>query len=65
MDVSQKTNQNKPKQKYKISKIQSTELKTVNKVKCPNENASVLLEMEKKAITSGDRRRDLGRKVNG
>jgi hypothetical protein len=37
----------------RIPKIQSTELKKVNKLKCPSEDASVLLGREKKAITSG------------
>ena len=43
----------KRKKKYRIPKIQSTELKKVNKLKCPNEDASVLLGREKKAITIG------------
>ena len=43
----------KPK-KYRIPKIQSTELKKVNKLKCPSEKASVLLGREKKAITNGE-----------
>ena len=46
------------KQKYRIPKIQSTELKKVNKLKCPSEDASISLGREKKAITSG--RRDGG-----
>ena len=33
-------------------KTQSTELKKVNKLKCPSEDASVSLGREKKAITS-------------
>jgi hypothetical protein len=62
-----KTNQpNKQKQKlYRIPKIQYTELKKLNKLKCPSENSSVLLGREKKAITSGEGRRDLGGKVEG
>ena len=47
MDISQK-------KKYRIPKIQSTELKKVNKLKCPSEDASVPLGREKKAITSGE-----------
>jgi hypothetical protein len=42
-----------------------TELKKVNKLKCPSEDASIPLGREKKAITSGKGRRDLGRKVDG
>ena len=34
-------------------------------MKCPNEDASVPLRGEKKAITSGDGGRDLGGKVDG
>ena len=76
MDISQKTKQNKNKNNpqtttiktnkqkpYRISKIQSTELKKVNKLKCPSEDASVPLGREKKAITSGEGGRDLGGKV--
>ena len=48
MDISKK------KKKYRIPKIQSTELKKVNKLKCPSEDASVPLGREKKAITSGE-----------
>jgi hypothetical protein len=43
----------KPK-KYRIPKIQSTELKKVNKLKRPSEDASVPHRREKKAITSGE-----------
>ena len=50
---------------YRIPKIQSTELKKLNKRKCPSEDASVPLGREKKAITSGEGGRDLGRKVDG
>jgi hypothetical protein len=46
-----KTKQNT--QKYQIPKIQSTELKKVNKLKCPIEHTSVPLGREKKTITSG------------
>ena len=78
MDISQKTKQNKNKNNpqtttiktnkqkpYRISKIQSTELKKVNKLKCPSEDASVPLGREKKAITSGEGGRDLVGKVEG
>jgi hypothetical protein len=41
-----------------------TELKKVNKLKCPSEDTSVPLGREKKAITSGERGRDLGGKVD-
>jgi hypothetical protein len=42
-----------PPKKYRILKIQSTELKKFNKLKCPSEDASVPLGGgEKKAITS-------------
>jgi hypothetical protein len=50
---------------YRIPKIQSTELKKFNKLKCPREDASVPLGREKKAITSGERWRELGGKVDG
>ena len=55
---------NLKKKKYRISKIQSTELKKVNKLKCPSEDASVPLGREKKTITGGEGGRDLGGKVN-
>ena len=45
-------------------KIQSTELKKVSKLKCPSEDASVPLGREKKAITRGERWRNLGGKVD-
>ena len=41
------------KKKYRIPKIQSIELKKFNKLKGPNEDASVPLGREKKAITRG------------
>jgi hypothetical protein len=50
---------------YRIPKIQSTELKKFNKLKCPNKDASVSLGREKKAITSGEGEGDLGGKVEG
>ena len=46
-------------------KIQSTELKKVNKLKGPSEDTSVPLGREKKAITSEEGWRDLGGKVDG
>jgi hypothetical protein len=57
--ISQKTKQNKTNKQtnnppYRISKIQSTELKKLNKLKCPREDASVPHGREKKAITSGE-----------
>jgi hypothetical protein len=51
------------KKEYRIPKIQSTELKKVNKLKCPNDT-SVPLGREKNAITSGEGGRNLGGKVN-
>ena len=39
---------------YRIPKIQSTEFKKVNKLRCPSENTSVPLGREKKAITNGE-----------
>jgi hypothetical protein len=47
VDISQK-------KKYRIPKIQPTELKKVTKLKCPSEDTSVPLGREKKAITSGE-----------
>jgi hypothetical protein len=51
--------------KCRIPKIQSTELKKVNKLKSSSKDASVPLGREKKAITSGEGGRDLGGKVDG
>jgi hypothetical protein len=67
MDIRQKTKKQKTKQKKKprIPKIHSTELKKVNKLKCPGEDTSVPLGREKKAITSGEGGRELGGKVEG
>ena len=48
------------KKKYRIPKIHFTELKKLNKLKCPSENSSVPLGRKKKAITSGEGGRDLG-----
>jgi hypothetical protein len=39
---------------YRIPKIQSRELKMLNKLKCPSEDTSVPLGKEKKAITLGE-----------
>jgi hypothetical protein len=47
-----------------MTKVQFTELKKLNKVKCPSKDASVPLEREKKAITSGEGERDLGGKLD-
>ena len=52
------------KKTYRIHKIQSTEFKRLNKLKCPSEDASVPLGREKKAITSSEGGRDLGGKVD-
>jgi hypothetical protein len=51
--------------KYRIPRILSTELKKVNKLKDPSEDASVPLGREKKAITSQKERRDLRGKGEG
>ena len=48
--------------KYKIPKIQSTELKKVNKLKSLRENTSVPLGREKKATTRAEGERNLGEK---
>ena len=50
---------------YRIPKIQSTELKKLNKLKCPSEDTSVPLGREKKAITSGEGGRDRAREGVG
>jgi hypothetical protein len=57
------TKQNKTKQNYREPKIQSTELKKVNKLKCPSEHSSFPLGRERKAITNGERGRDIGEKM--
>jgi hypothetical protein len=49
--------------KYRISKIQSTELKKLKKLKYPSENASVPLGREKKTIKSGEKGRGMRGKV--
>jgi hypothetical protein len=69
VDISQKKKKEKKKErknKYRIPKIlktQSTELKTVNKLKCSSEDTSVPLGGERKAITGGEGGKDLGEKV--
>ena len=56
MDISQK--------KYRIPKIQSTELNKANKLKCPSEDgASVTFGRKKKSITKSERGRGMGGKV--
>jgi hypothetical protein len=54
-----------PHKKYRIPKIQSTEFKKVNMLKCPSEGVSVPLGREIKAISSEEGGKDLGGKVNG
>ena len=49
--------------KYRIPRIQFTELKKVRKPEGPSEDSSILLEREKKAITSGEGGRELGGKM--
>ena len=51
--------------KNKVQNIQDTVHRTqkVNKLKGPNEDASVPLGREKKEISSGEGERDLGKKV--
>jgi hypothetical protein len=50
--------------KYKIPKIQFTELKKIIKLNSQSEEISVPLGREKKAITSGEGGRDMGGKVD-
>jgi hypothetical protein len=65
--LAKKQNKTKQKQKqkhqkkYRIPKIQSTELKKINKLKCPSVDTSVLLGRQKKAITSRKGGRETGR----
>ena len=47
-----------------MPKIQFTELKKLNKLKCPSEDASVPLGREKKVITSREGKKDLRGKVD-
>ena len=51
MDISQK-------KKYRIPKIQSTELKQLNKPNGPTDDASISHGMEMKSITQGRRQRE-------
>jgi hypothetical protein len=53
-----------PPPKYRVLKIQSTELTKVNRVKGPSKDTSVPLGKEKKAITREERGKDLGGKVD-
>jgi hypothetical protein len=46
--------------KYRIPKIQSMELKTVNKLKGPRQDTSIPLGREKKTITGGVGMKALG-----
>ena len=50
---------------YRISKIQSTELKQVKKLKCSIEDSSLPLGREKKTLICEEEVRDLGGKVDG
>ena len=50
--------------KHRIPRTSSTELKKLNKLKCPNEDTSAPLGRKKKAITSGEGRRDVGGKAD-
>ena len=49
------------KKKYRIPKIQSTELKKINKLKCPSEDSSVLLGRENKATSKWGEREGSGK----
>ena len=51
--------------KYRIPNTQSTELKKVNKLKGPSEDASVSLGREKKVTMREEVGRDLGGKGDG
>jgi hypothetical protein len=53
-----------PHSQHRIPK-KSTELKKVNKLKCPSEDASVPLGREKKVTTRGKGEGNLGGKVEG
>jgi hypothetical protein len=57
-----KKKEKKKKEKYRIPKIQSTELKKVNKLKCPSEDTSVPFGREKNAITREEGGGSLGGK---
>jgi hypothetical protein len=58
VDISQNKQTNKP---YRIHKIQSTEFKRLNKLKCPSEEASIPREESNHKLGG----RDLGGKVEG
>jgi hypothetical protein len=60
-----KKKKKKKKKKYRIPKIESIELKTVNKLKSPSKGVSVPLGKEKKAITSREGRREGWRELRG
>ena len=47
-----------------MSKIQSTELKKINRLKGPIKDNSIPVGWEKKVITIGEEGRDLGSKVD-
>jgi hypothetical protein len=49
---------------YRIHKIQFTELKKLNKLKCSSEETRVPLGREKKAITSGEGGRHMAGKAD-
>ena len=51
--------------KYKLPRIQSTELKKVNKQKGPSEDASITLGREKKTIKGGRGREGAGWEKRG
>jgi hypothetical protein len=67
----EKRKEKERKEKKRIPKIQSSELKKVNKLKCPSEDALVPFGREKNAMfsllsgTSGQGGRSLGGKVYG
>ena len=45
---------------YRIPRIKSTELKKINKPKGPGKYASIVLEMEKRAVSEGRERKGPG-----
>jgi hypothetical protein len=51
--------------KDRIPKIQSIELKKVNKLKCPSKDASIPLGREKKAIKNGEGGRERSGRESG
>jgi hypothetical protein len=64
VNISQKRKE-KEKTHTEYTRYSPQNSKGSTKLKCPSEDASVLLGREKKAITSGEGERDLGRKVDG